>query len=183
MALYSKDHLKLLRALLKHSVKFIIIGGHAAIYYGVNRNTGDLDILIEPSSENGQRLIKALADMKLEIPEIKPEEFTQKLVLSFGLEPDAVDILNYTPGINFELAYVNSIIINFSGLNINMIDIRDLIRNKESLKRKDEKSHLDKYDAEILKKILKEKNEEIHHTIHRRTRSKQRAGTHTLGCH
>jgi predicted nucleotidyltransferase len=155
LALYSKDHLKFLKALLKHNVKFIIIGGHAAIYYGVNRNTGDLDILIEPSSENGERLIKALENIKLEIPDIRPEEFTQKLVLSFGLEPDAVDILNYTPGIDFESAHANSILVNFSGLNINMIDIRDLIRNKESLQRKDEKAHLDKYDAEVLKKILK----------------------------
>ena len=157
MALYSEDHLKLLKAILKHSVKFIIIGGHAAIYYGVNRNTGDLDILIEPTAENGQKLIKALADIKLEIPEIAPEEFTEKLVLSFGLEPDAVDILNFTPGIDFALAYANSIVVNFSGLDIHMIDIRDLIKNKESLQRNDEKAHLDKYDAEVLKKILRQK--------------------------
>lgn len=50
-------------------VKFILIGGHAAIYYGVNRNTGDLDILIEASQENGQRLLNALKKMGLEVPD------------------------------------------------------------------------------------------------------------------
>ena len=45
--------------------------------------------------------------------------------------------------------------IDFSGLKIPIIDIRDLIKNKESLERPGEKSHLDKYDVEVLKKILK----------------------------
>lgn len=121
MNLYSKGHLQLLKSLLQHDVKFILIGGHAAIYYGVNRNTGDLDILIEP---------------------------------------DAVDILNYTPGIEFSSAYQNAHEINFSDLQFKIIDIHDLIRNKENLKREGEKSLLDQYDAEVLKKILKRKQED-----------------------
>ena len=135
----------------------MLIGGHAAIYYGVNRNTGDLDILIEPSAENGSRLIESLKKTGLEVPEISPEEFENKLVLSFGLEPDAVDILNYTPGIEFNAAYKNALEVDFSGIKLKIIDIRDLIKNKENLKREGEKSHLDKYDVEVLKKILKTK--------------------------
>jgi hypothetical protein len=141
-----------------HNVRFLIIGGHAAIYYGVNRNTGDLDILIEPTDENGDKLISALSDLKLDIPDIKKEEFLKPLVLSFGFEPDAVDIINFTPGILFEEVFSNSIKVSFAGLNVPMIDIRDLIKNKESLNRQGEKSHLDKYDVEVLKKIL-QKNE------------------------
>ncbi len=81
-------------------------------------------------------------------------------MLSFGLEPEAVDILNYTPGIEFNSAYENSVEETFSGLRIRIIDIRDLIKNKEQLQRKGEKSLLDKYDVEVLKKILKRKEEE-----------------------
>jgi len=121
---------------LKHHVKFILVGGHAAIYYGVNRNTGDLDILIEPTAENGRLLLSALRETGLEVPEIHPKEFENELVLSFGLEPEAVDILNYTPGIEFNSAYENSVEETFSGLRIRIIDIRDLIKNKEQLQRK-----------------------------------------------
>lgn len=160
MSLYSKDHLRLLKSLLNNHVKFILIGGHAAIYYGVNRNTGDLDILIEPTRSNGLRLIQALKKIGLEVPEFEPDEFEQKLVLSFGLEPDAVDILNYTPGIDFNDAYNNSHSVDFSGLKVKIIDIRDLIKNKENLRREGEKSLLDKYDVEVLKKILKKKGEQ-----------------------
>lgn len=158
MSLYSQEHLKLLRNLLEFKVKFILIGGHAAIYYGVNRNTGDIDILVEPTKENGQRLLDALRKMELEIPKISPEEFQSELVLSFGLSPDAADILTFTPGIEFNSAFRNAQVIDFSGLKIPVIDIRDLIKNKESLQRKGEKSLLDKYDAEVLKKILKRKD-------------------------
>jgi hypothetical protein len=38
MPLTSKIHFDFLRALVKYEIKFILIGGHAAIYHGVNRN-------------------------------------------------------------------------------------------------------------------------------------------------
>lgn len=152
MSLYSEEHRKVLSAFIKYNVKFLVIGGHAAIYYGVNRNTGNLDILIEPSSSNGKRIVEALKSIHLDVPDFKPEEFEEKLVLSFGLEPDAVDILNFTPGLEFPQVFNNSKEIDFEGLCLHMIDIRDLIHNKESLNRSGEKAYLDKYDVEVLKK-------------------------------
>jgi predicted nucleotidyltransferase len=150
----------LLRALNNHKVRYILIGGHAAIFYGVRRNTGDLDIFIEATLKNGELLLEALKSIGLEVPEFQPEEFTQKLVLSFGLEPDAVDILNYTPGIEFNSAYIKAQDVNFEGVNTKILDIRDLIKNKESLNREGEKSLLDQYDVEVLKRILRDKNQD-----------------------
>ena len=158
MNLQSKEHVRFLKALKKFKARFLIIGGHAAIYYGVRRTTSDLDILIEPTKENGENVIAALNSLGLEVPEIRPSEFESDLVLAFGFEPDAVDILNYSPGITFDSAYENSIDADFSGMTVKMIDIRDLIRNKEALKRGGEKSLMDRYDVEVLKKIIQKKN-------------------------
>jgi hypothetical protein len=72
-------NIRLLESLLKFQVRFILVGGHAAIYHGVNRNTGDLDILIEPTAENGKRLVLALRNSGLEVPELLPEEFEKQL--------------------------------------------------------------------------------------------------------
>lgn len=129
----------------------------AAIYYGVNRNTGDLDVLIEATTENGHKLIKALKSLHLELPEIIDDEWKSNLVLSFGLEPNAIDILNYSPGLNFSEIYQNARQINQEGVEIPIIDIRDLLRNKEALNRSGEKSHLDKYDIEVLKRIIEKR--------------------------
>ncbi|MCX8490622.1 MAG: hypothetical protein ORN54_06100 [Cyclobacteriaceae bacterium] len=159
MRQFDDEHLAFLRALNKHSVKYVIIGGHAAIYHGVNRNTGDLDILIEPTITNGHKLIKAMTDLKLQIPDIKDEEWESQLVLSFGFEPEAIDILNYSPGLNFNDVYKNAVLSNCDDTESLIIDIRDLIANKEALNRGGEKAHLDKYDAEVLKKIIQKKNQ------------------------
>ena len=158
MRLQSDEHILFLNALVKFKVSFIIIGGHAAIYHGVRRTTSDLDILVNPTQQNGEKIIEALKFLKLDLPEIVPSEFETNLVLSFGFEPDAVDILNFTPGLDFETVFQNSVEVDFSGIFVKMIDIRDLIRNKESLNRSGEKSLLDQYDVAVLKKIFQKKN-------------------------
>ena len=152
---FDEEHLKFLSALNLFKVKYVIVGGHAAIFHGVNRNTGDLDILIEATIENGRLLIAAMKSLHLEVPEIKDQEWTSNLVLSFGLEPDAVDILNFTPGLKFNDVHKNAIQIIQEKVPVPIIDIRDLIKNKEALNRSGEKAHLDKYDIEILRKIIK----------------------------
>jgi hypothetical protein len=43
-----------------HEVKYVVIEGIAAVLHGVPRATFDLDILIEATAENAQRLLEAL---------------------------------------------------------------------------------------------------------------------------
>jgi predicted nucleotidyltransferase len=45
-------------SLQKHEVKYVVIGGIAAVMHGVPRATFDLDILIEATHENAQRLLE-----------------------------------------------------------------------------------------------------------------------------
>lgn len=49
-------------SLNSHHVRYVVIGGTAAILYGVPRATFDLDILIEASPENAQRLLHRGSD-------------------------------------------------------------------------------------------------------------------------
>ncbi|RKY83037.1 hypothetical protein DRP98_08040 [candidate division KSB1 bacterium] len=41
----------------KHEVKYVVIGGIAAVLHGVPRATFDLDILIEATPDNAQRFL------------------------------------------------------------------------------------------------------------------------------
>ena len=43
-----------------HEVRYLVIGGIAAVLHGVPRATFDLDILIEATELNAQRLLRAL---------------------------------------------------------------------------------------------------------------------------
>ncbi len=49
-----------------HDVKYVVIGGIAAILHGVPRATLDLDILIEATETNARQLLEALLDVKFE---------------------------------------------------------------------------------------------------------------------
>ena len=46
----------------QHEVRYLVIGGVASVLYGVPRATFDVDILIEPTIENAQRLLTALEE-------------------------------------------------------------------------------------------------------------------------
>src|SRR5690242_1118760 len=120
---FDQEHLKFLYALNKFDVNYVIIGGHAAIYHGVNRNTGDLDVLIESTVNNGHKLTSALRSLNLQLPEISDQEWTSNLVLSFGFEPDAIDILNYSPGLTFSEVQKNAIHVTQENVRVPIIDI------------------------------------------------------------
>lgn len=50
------------RCLDDHEVKYVVIGGIAAVLHGVPRTTFDLDVLIEATVENAGRLLLALLE-------------------------------------------------------------------------------------------------------------------------
>lgn len=155
MSIFSQYHFNFLKTLIDNGVKFLIVGGQAAIYYGVRRGTGDLDLLVEPTSKNGEKILHTFRQLNLQVDEISAKEFEQPLFLGLGLEPDAVDIITITPGIDFQSAYERSKEILDLNLKIKVIGLQDLIKVKESLNRSEEKGILDKYDIAVLKKILK----------------------------
>ena len=49
-------------SLHSHDVRYLVIGGIAAVLHGVPRATFDLDILIEATPENARRVLSALAE-------------------------------------------------------------------------------------------------------------------------
>ena len=57
-----KDQKELLAALNAHSVEYVVIGGHAAIAYGVARLTKDLDVLIRADETNSKAVYQCRSD-------------------------------------------------------------------------------------------------------------------------
>ena len=54
------------RSFQQHDVRYVVIGGIAAVLHGVPRATFDLDILIEATPDNARRLLDALLDARLD---------------------------------------------------------------------------------------------------------------------
>lgn len=157
MSFFGKAHERLLRKFILRGVDFVLMGGHAVVFYGVRRTTSDIDILVKPTRDNGKRILSAFKDLKLEVIGITPEDFEKDQVFTFGMEPDAVDIMNFSRGVLLEDIFENAASRKIDDLKIKIIDIRDLLKNKESLDRKGEKSLVDQQDILALRRILKTK--------------------------
>jgi len=157
MSFFSKVHERILRKFIFHDVDFVLIGGHAAIFYGVRRTTSDIDILVRPSLENGTRILKAFKDLKLETEDIEATDFTSDQVFTFGMEPDAVDILTFSRGLTIEDIFQNATKARIDDLTVRIINIKDLLKNKENLNRTTEKNLVDQQDILALRRILKSK--------------------------
>ena len=56
----NQDFVDLLRAFVAREVRFLIVGAYALAVHGRPRATGDLDIWIDATPENADRVIAAL---------------------------------------------------------------------------------------------------------------------------
>ena len=62
----NRDWTQFLSALIARGVKFVLVGGHAVAAHGEPRLTEDLDVFVEPTIQNAQRLREALVDFGFE---------------------------------------------------------------------------------------------------------------------
>lgn len=77
----------LLAALAGHRVDFIVVGGVAAVLEGAGMMTDDLDVLVETSEPNVERLLAALDDLDAVYrdPAARTVRPTEELLASFRL--------------------------------------------------------------------------------------------------
>jgi predicted nucleotidyltransferase len=57
---------RLLQALDRHGVDFVVVGGLAAIAHGARRTTLDVDLVPRPGPQNFERLVEAVAELGVE---------------------------------------------------------------------------------------------------------------------
>ena len=74
------DEASIFRALTDHDVEFVVVGGGAALLWGAERGTRDIDCVAQQSTENYQRLCAALVQMgrpRLRIEGVDDETATE----------------------------------------------------------------------------------------------------------
>jgi hypothetical protein len=129
----------------KHNVKYVIIGGIAAVLYGVPRATFDLDILIESNTTNAQRLLNALLEANLGTATlISAEELIAHEITIFK-DRIRIDVQTKTPGLQFEIAWQNREIMEYQNQTFYVVSCDDLIASKRASGRE-----IDLEDVQIL---------------------------------
>ena len=141
-----KDQKELLSALNAHGAEYVVIGGHAAIAYGVARLTKDLDILIRADEANSESVYAALLDFGAPLASLSPADFCNNpsIVVQFGVSPNRIDILQSALGITFEQAWKNHIDISIDETIVaHYLSMDDLIQNKEMVGRPGDLADID----------------------------------------
>lgn len=141
--------LKVYRSLNRHRVKYVLIGGMAAILYGSPRLTKDTDILIEPKIENCRKLVHALraADFGT-IGLTTPERILNNEVNIFK-DYVRLDVLTKVKGLCFEEAWKNREIKRIQGVRLSIVSLDDLIISKKAAAR-----DIDLHDVKTLKQVV-----------------------------
>lgn len=127
----AKDFEDFVKLLNQHHVAYMIVGGYALAFHGKPRHTGDLDIWIQNSDDNSDKLVNVIKEFGLGSLGLTKADFLQEgYVTQIGYPPLRIDILNSIDGVIFDDAFQNKLLINIDGLDINYIGLRDFIDNK-----------------------------------------------------
>ncbi|MBU4491158.1 MAG: hypothetical protein KKD69_01690 [Euryarchaeota archaeon] len=140
-----RELIKIIKLLNKHRIKYLLIGGFAAVLYGVPRSTFDIDIAVSLDSESISKTTSLLSDLG----------FVEKEKLEGGvrLTDTRVEIdLMFIERYKFNFFYEYRRKFPYKGTVIKMPNIMDLIRMKESSPREK-----DQQDAQYLRFILSSK--------------------------
>ena len=139
------DFEELLRLLEEHKVEYLIVGGFAVAYHGYPRFTKDIDIFFRGTGENIQKLRRALIEFGFADNEL-PQDLFQKEgnIVTFGTEPVRVDMMNGIDGIDFQTAWINRQRGKYGKTEVNFIGRNELIKNKKSTSRAQDKADAEK---------------------------------------
>ena len=120
------------RSFQQHEVRYVVIGGIAAVLYGVPRATFDLDILIEATPENAQRLLDALIDAGLGTATLTNADQVLANEITIFKDRVRIDVQLSTPGLEFEKAWEGRQSMKYQGQTFYVVSLKDLIRSKRA---------------------------------------------------
>ncbi|MDD3927026.1 MAG: nucleotidyltransferase [bacterium] len=120
----------------QHNVRYVVIGGIASILYGVPRATFDLDILIEASPDNVQRLLDALLDAGLGTACLTSVKDMLANEITIFQDRVRIDVQTSTPGISFPEVWQQRQTLSYQGQEFFILSKSDLIKSKRASARK-----------------------------------------------
>jgi len=123
-----------------HDVRYVVIGGIAAVLHGVPRATFDLDILVEASLENASRLLEALLEAGFGAASLTtPEDLLGHESTVFA-DRVRIDVRTSTPGLAFADAWARRETMTYGGQPFFVVSKEDLIASKQAAGRDDRRA-------------------------------------------
>ena len=128
----NSDFKDLLRLFTDAGIRYLVVGGYAVSEHTEPRYTKDLDLWVDNSIENAERVVGALRAFGAPLRDATVHDFTvPTCVYQIGLPPSRIDILMGLEGLDFDACWERRKTATIGEMSVNYISISDLIVNKE----------------------------------------------------
>ncbi len=142
----NRDFAEMLSALSAAGAEFLVVGAYALAAHGTPRATGDLDIWVNPTVPNAQRVLEALTAFGAPLTDLTIQDLTSSdTVFQIGVVPCRIDILSGISGVAFDDAWTRRVVVQIEGIDVPVIGRDDFVSNKRASGRPK-----DRLDLELL---------------------------------
>jgi len=132
----SKDWREFLELLNSRGVDYVIVGAHSLALHGRPRYTGDLGILVRPTSENAHMLVHILNEFGFAESGFREADFLQaEQLIQLGRAPTRIDLLTSITGVSSEEASATKVPAELDGIPVFVLGKDALVRNKRAVGR------------------------------------------------
>jgi predicted nucleotidyltransferase len=159
------EYARIITTLANAGVEFVICGGVACVFYGVPRNTHDIDLLVRLTDDNLVRFVSAVRSLQMQPripeplealrdPQKRSEWIERKKAVVYTLvssqNPLQIDVFLAYP-ISFEDAWRNARLAEIDGVQFRLSSVEDLIRAKQAVQPRRE---TDEFDIRHLERMI-----------------------------
>ena len=123
------DFKEFLVLLEQNNVDYLLIGGYAVGLYGYPRATFDMDIFIPVDETNANRLVETLEEFGFAGAKVTLFT-TPSSIIRMGVKPTQLEITNFIDGVSFEECFEERKRQVIDGLEVNVISLEKLRKNK-----------------------------------------------------
>ena len=129
--------LRVCSLLNEQGARYLIVGGHACILHGHVRTTEDVDILVEDSLDNFQRVIAGLSALEDHAAaELTPQDIAENVVVKIADEVE-VDVSRQAWQVRYADAIATAEAITIEGVRVPFLSLEMLIKSKTTYREQD----------------------------------------------
>ena len=139
-----RDYEEFVELLNRSGARYLIIGAHAVALHARPRATKDFDVYIQPTEENAERVLASIREFLGSDLGLRREDLgTPGRIVQLGVAPTRIDIIaKLASGIDFESAWERRMDAPFGEIPAHYISLDDLIKEKKSAGRDQDKADL-----------------------------------------
>jgi hypothetical protein len=127
------DFRDLFAALSDAGVEYLLVGGYALAVHASPRFTKDLDVWVDATAENAERVWAALVAFGAPLGELSRSDLaTPGVVFQMGVPPNRIDVLTAIDGVAFRDAWAERIETAYGDVKVPVIGRRHLVLNKRA---------------------------------------------------